>query len=297
MNNQSTIKQTIIGTGLNGLVGSKFVQLFGNQYQFDSLDLRHPTNPLDITDENAVNQAVSESSAKVVVHLAAFTNVSAAWEQRADKTGLVYQVNVNGTKNIIRACEVYGKYLIHISTSYVFDGTNDNLYLETDTPKPIEWYGETKWLAEEAIINSKLDWSILRIDQPFRSDPFEKIDLAHQIINGLKNNSLKPLFNNHFFGPTFIDDFAKIIDYFIKHQPQGIYHATSGEKWTDYDFGQLIKNTHNLSGQIKVGDLNQYLQSLDRPYQRNTALNNQKISSLLDFKLHTIKEAVKQIIC
>jgi len=68
-------------------------------------------------------------------------------------------------------------------------------------------------------------------------------------------------------------------------------------KWTDYDFGQLIKNTHNLSGQIKVGDLNQYLQSLDRPYQRNTALNNQKISSLLDFKLHTIKEAVKQIIC
>ncbi len=288
-------KTPLLATGINGLVGSKFTQLFQDKYQIQSLDIRDPTNPVDITDYPAVIKAFEQSNAKTVIHLAAFTNVSKAWEQRQDRSGLAYQVNVEGTKNIIRACQQTDTYLIHISTAYVFAGEKDGLYTEEDEPNPIEWYGQTKWEAEQAIMNSDINWSILRIDQPFRSDEFEKTDVAHKIIQGLKNDSLHPLFDNQYFGPTFIDDFALVMDYFVRTQTPGLFHASSGEKWSPFEFGRLIKEIHNLSGEIKKGDLESYLQTLNRPYQKNTALDVSKLKKKIDFKLKTVKEAVAEI--
>lgn len=289
-------KIPLITTGLNGLVGSKFAQLYQDQYQLTNLDLRDDRQPTDITNFQQVLDRLASNPASAVLHLAAYTDVSGAWAQKDDQSGIAYQVNVVGTKNLIKACQETNKYLIHISTAYVFDGQKDTPYVETDQPAPIEWYGQTKWLAEQAVMASDLKWSILRIDQPFRSDPFAKIDLAHRIVAGLQQNNLPPMFTNHHFGPTFIDDLAKVFDYFINHQPTGVYHATSGESWTDYDLAQLIKKTWQLPGEIQAGDLTAYLKKLTRPYQINTALDSSKLINLLDFSLVSIDQAVKQLI-
>ncbi len=298
MTNQSKLAQTripLLTTGLNGLVGSKFAQIFQDKYQFDSLDLRHPTDPVDITDHRAVDQAIKKSKAETLIHLAAFTNVNAAWKQRGDKNGLVYQVNVNGTQNIIEACKKYKKHLIHISTAYVFDGNKESIYTEQDKPNPIEWYGQTKWKAEQDVMNSSLDWAILRIDQPFRSDPFEKTDIAHKIVKKLQTDELYPMFDNHYMGPTYIDDFAKVLDYFVSNKKTGLFHATSGEKWSDYQLAQTINQKHNLDGSVERGDLDDYLKKLNRPYQRNTALDNSKLISELDFELKSIGTAIGEL--
>jgi dTDP-4-dehydrorhamnose reductase len=298
MTTQSGSAQTkipLLTTGLNGLVGSKFAQIFQDKYQFDSLDLRHPTHPVDITDQTAVDQAIQESEAETLIHLAAFTNVNAAWEQRGDKNGLVYQVNVNGTQNIIEACKKYDKHLIHISTAYVFDGNKETMYTEQDEPNPIEWYGQTKWEAEQLVMGSSLDWTILRIDQPFRSDPFEKTDIAHKIANKLQAGELYPMFDNHFVGPTYIDDFAKVLDYFVLNKETGLFHATSGEKWSDYQLAQTINQKHDLDGSVERGDLDDYLKKLNRPYQRNTALDSSKLTSRLEFELQSVEEALAQL--
>lgn len=290
------MQQTLITTGLNGLVGSKFAQDFKNQYQFHSLDLRHPTHPVDITNYESVIQAFeAKPEAKFVLHLAAFTDVTAAWNQQGDKNGLVYKINVDGTKNIIKACQQTNKHLIHISTAYVFNGEKETLYTEADPMQPIEWYGQTKAWAEEAVTNSDLNWTILRIDQPFRSDSFEKVDMAHKIIQGLQANKLYPMFDNHYFGPTFIDDFAKVIDFIVRTGQTGLFHASSGEKWSDYDFAVAIKEGLNLAGEVKKGDLAAYLASLNRPYQKNTALDCTKLKNALDFELISIQEAIKKI--
>jgi dTDP-4-dehydrorhamnose reductase len=288
-------KISLLTTGANGLVGSKFTQLYSNKYKFDSLEISHPTKPIDITNKDQVMSAFEKSEADTVVHLAAFTDVTTAWEQKGDKNGLAYQVNVNGTKNILQACQKFNKFLVHVSTAYVFDGEKSSIYTETDTPKPIEWYGQTKYEAEQLILESEISWSILRIDQPFRSDSFPKTDVAHRIINGLITDSLHPVFINHFFGPTFIDDFAKVLDYFVSSKTTGLFHATSGEKWSDYEFAQTIKQTHQLSGDVRPGDLTEYLKSVNRPYQKNTALSNKKLTKILPFKLKTVEEAIAQI--
>lgn len=288
-------KKSIIATGLNGLVGSKFEQLFGDVYDFDRMDASAKENPIDITNLSQVISIFERSSAQAVIHLAAYTNVTGAWEQTGDKTGPAYFVNVEGTKNIIKACQETGKHLIHISTAYVFDGKNQEMYVETDAMSPIEWYGQTKAWAEEAVVNSNIDWTILRIDQPFRSDQFPKIDTAHRIIAGLREGKLYPQFEDHFFGPTFIDDFAKVLDWCVRRKPTGLFHASSGEKWSDYDFATAINQILLLNGRVEAGHLSEYLKTLGRPYQQNTALNNQKLKSVLDFELLSVREAIAKI--
>lgn len=291
------MKTPLLVTGLNGLVGSKFAQQYNHKYQFDSIDLRDADKPVDITQLDQVTAFINQSKAKVLIHLAAFTNVSAAWEQRNDKQGLAYQVNVNGTKNIIQACQQHDIHLIHISTAYVFNGEQTDKYTEENRPDPIEWYGQTKWEAEQKVMDSEIDWTILRIDQPFRSDPFEKADIAHRIIYQLKTNSLPPMFTNHYFGPTYLEDFSHVLDFIVRTGTTGLFHATNGEKWTDYQFAQQVKQSCQLPGEITAGDLDQYLQTTQRPYQRNTALDSSKLQNLLDFQLTPIKTAVKQLEC
>lgn len=288
-------KQFLIATGLNGLVGSKFATDFSNSYSFDRMDILDKDHSVDITNLEQIREVFKNSSAKFVLHLAAFTNVNAAWEQSGDKDGLAYQVNVEGTKNIIKACQKFDKHLIHISTAYVFDGEKEGLYLEDDKLNPIEWYGQTKAEAEAAVKGSDIDWTILRIDQPFRSDIFPRVDIVHRIINSLKEGNLYPQFTDHYFGPTFIDDFAKVIDWVIRTKASGLYNATSGEMWTDFDFATLINETLELGGEVKEGKLEDYLKTISRPYQRNTALDSSKLVRQLDFQLTPIKEAIKLV--
>jgi dTDP-4-dehydrorhamnose reductase len=76
----------------------------------------------------------------------------------------------------------------------------------------------------------------------------------------------------------------------------GLYHASAGESWTDYEFAKLINETFNLNFDLKEGSLAEYLKTSNRPYQKNTALNIDKLKLILDFKLKSIKEAVKETI-
>lgn len=289
------MKLPLLITGLNGLVGSRFALDFGEKYEFDNLDLRDPKQPTDITKADQVLQRFQNSEATHVIHLAAYTDVTGAWQQTDDKNGLTYQVNVVGTENIVKAAEATKKQIIYVSTAYVFDGEKKELYTEGDQPNPIEWYGKTKWLAEEVVKKSSAPWAILRIDQPFRSDSFEKVDTVHRIINGIREGKLYPQFTNHYFGPTYINDFSKVLDFVVRTSPTGLYHASSGESWTDYEFAKLINDTLKLGFEVKQGDLDAYLKTSQRPYQRNTAMSVEKLNKILDFKQKTIKEAVAEI--
>lgn len=295
MQNKNKDKTSILVTGSGGLIGSKFADQYADKYIIEPIDISNRDNPIDITKVDQVISAFEKSPANFVIHFAAYTDVTGAWEQRDDETGIAYQVNVVGTENIVKACRETNNKLIHISTAYVFDGEKSGAYLETDKPNPIEWYGQTKFLAEEVVKTSDIDWTIFRIDQPFRSDKFARADLVARVIEKLREDNLPPMFINHYFGPTYIDDFCKVLDWAIRTSPTGLYHATSGESWTDFDFATLVKTTHNLQGEVRRGDLNEYLQNTTRPYQKNTVLNSNKLKSELDFELKTIKEAVAEV--
>jgi dTDP-4-dehydrorhamnose reductase len=289
-------KTQILVTGSTGLVGSKLLQMFREQYELVGVDRSDEQDPVDITDLTQIQRKFEKhADAQYVVHLAAYTDVTGAWKQNGQKDGLAYQVNVEGTKNLIRACEESNKHLIHISTAYVFDGSKEEMYVEDDVTNPIEWYGQTKLWAEEAVLESDIKSIILRIDQPFRDDEYPKVDVVHRIIKGLQENNLYPQFGNHFFGPTYINDFAKVIEWVWRTGTTGVFHASSGEMWNDFDFAQKINQVLSLEGEVKEGDLNEYLKTLNRPYQRNTAMDSSKLKSALDFELKSVEQALGEI--
>jgi len=182
------MKKQIIATGLSGLVGSRIRELLKDKFEFINFSL---DSGIDITNFSLLKKEFQRfPSAVAVLHLAAFTDVNRAWEQRRDKRGLCYRVNVLGTKNIAQLCQQTNKYLIHISTDFVFDGNKglNKPYIEKDKPNPIEWYGQTKLWAEQEVVKSGSKDVILRIAFPFKSkraafgfEPIEKLDLVRKI--------------------------------------------------------------------------------------------------------------------
>lgn len=289
------MENEVIITGANGLVGSYVAEQLKHTHTLLSFDISDPVQPIDITDRDVVMKAVSQSPAEYIVHFAAFTDVTAAWEQSGDTSGIAYKVNVLGTQYLVDACNETGKHLIHTSTSYVFDGEQLDPYIETDPTNPIEWYGETKALAEEYIIEHAKSWTIFRIDQPFRPDQFAKKDLPHKIIEQLHTNSLTPQFSDHYFGPTWIPDYAKIIKWALRTKPQGLFHASNGEQWTNLQFAQEIAREIGVTDNITASSLTEYLKTQNRPYQKNTALNCEKLKHILDFTLTPISQAIALI--
>ena len=285
--------KSVLGTGLSGLVGSKIVEVLGGEFSFLNLDL---TNKVDILDIKTVERAISQSDADTLIHMAAFTNVDAAFEQEGDTNGVCYRVNVLGTDNIARVAKEYGKHLIHISTAFVFDGENEGMYVEEDAVSPIEWYGKTKAMAEEVVQKQSDSWTLFRIDQPFRSDPFAKPDTAHKLLDKLKTGSIYPLFTDHWFSPTSIEDFAEVLRWAVEHKPQGIFHATCNQKISDYEYGQMIAKTHEIECEIPQGSLVEYKKTLKRPYQTNTAMSSDKLIRESGLKPAVLKERIAQIL-
>jgi len=143
------MKKKIIGTGLSGLVGSRIRELTNDKFHWVDFSLE---TGIDILDFSLLKEAFeTHKDAEGVVHLAAFTDTNAAWQQRGDKKGLCYRLNVEGTRNIVDLCRRYKKYLVYISTDFVFDGKKKGAYSEEDKPDPIEWYGYTKFLGEQVV--------------------------------------------------------------------------------------------------------------------------------------------------
>lgn len=102
---------------------------------------------LDITDPTGVGQALDRYRPSLVVHAAAYTDVARAEQERA----ACWAVNVEGTRNLVRAVAERGIFLVHISTDYVFEGTTGQ-YREEDPVGPVRnYYALSKLVAEEIV--------------------------------------------------------------------------------------------------------------------------------------------------
>lgn len=287
------MKPLIIGTGLSSMVGSRFVELHQDKYSFQNLDI---AAGIDITKKPIVEKEIGESSGEVVVHFAAFTDVDAAHKQKGDKNGLCYRLNVFGSRYVAQSCKASGKFLIHISTDFVFDGKKRGLYTEADSPNPIEWYGQTKLLAEEEVEKSGVDHVIARITYPYRAHFPAKLDLIRSIIKKLREGTLPPMFTDHILTPTFIDDISSALKTIIDKKPKGIFHLVGSTPVSDYELALSIADIFQLdSSQIKQGSLKTFLKTAKRPYQQRLADSNQKLQKELGVSMSTLEQGLKTI--
>lgn len=291
------MKPKIIGTGLSGLVGSRIVELLKDKYDFVDFSLDSGINVLD--QQNLSYAFEQYKDAFAVIHLAAFTDTNAAWEQRGDKNGICYRLNVEGTQNILNLVRKYNQYLIYISTDFVFDGNKTTPYLETDTPNPIDWYGETKYLGEKVITDSGYaKYNISRITYPYRAKFEPKVDIIRKVLTKLQNNEPVKMFSDQICTYTFIDDIAQALGYFFENQTTGIYHLVGSSSHSPYEMCLEIAKAFNLNKDlISASSLDEYLKSQpvgSRPWQKTLITSNQKVTDL-GLKFKTLAEGLEEI--
>lgn len=285
----------IIGTGLTSMVGSRFVELYQDDFEFINLDL---ATGIDITDEISVKKAIGESRGEVVVHFAAFTDVDKAHQQNGDITGLCYKINVLGTRKVAQSCKATEKYLIHISTDFVFDGENPppGGYTEDNSPHPIEWYGQTKFWAEQEVENSGAKHVIVRITYPYRANFPQKLDLIRKIIAKLKDKQTVNAFTDHIITPTFIDDIATVLKVIIDKRPHGVYHLAGSSHVSDYAIATTVAEVFKLDKSlIRPTSLEEFLTTAHRPYQKNLSTSNAKLARDFDISMSTLEEGLQKI--
>jgi len=287
------MSQSLLMTGATGLVGSRFVEMYSDQYEIHNMDL---TTGVDITDKFSIEKFITTHPANTMIHLAAFTNMAVAFDQTDDKSGLCYQVNVDGTRNIAEVCKKHGIHLIHISTDFVFDGKLDRPYTEDDSTSSVEWYGKTKAIAEKIVTESETGYTIVRISYPYRKDFPDKPDLVKKIRSGLESGKLYPQFTDSTITPTFIDDIARGFDKAVQTKPQGIYHFTGSTSLSPYELARKVAITYDFDPElVKKGNLTEYLKLVTRPFARHVAVSNAKAIQDLGLTFMTIDEGLSAI--
>ena len=232
----SKVRLGVIGS--SSMVGSRFCELILSQFDLIEADL-HGEIIVDLTKRETVKDFFEKQEFSWVILLSAFTDVDEAEKQRNDQNGNCWQINVEGTRNVLSFCQRYNRKLLFISTDFVFDGENGP-YSEDDEPggrmEKISWYGLSKLKAERVVKENLKDFVIMRISYPYRAKFAPKDDFAKTILRRYRMGTLFPMFADQKITPTFIDDLAAAVALIIRENRRGFFHLASPQVTNPYDF-------------------------------------------------------------
>jgi dTDP-4-dehydrorhamnose reductase len=289
-------KLKILVTGGNGLVGSRFVELYNKNYEIFTPDLPD----FDITDEGSVYKTINKINPDWIVNFAAFTDVNAAELQVRDESSLAWKVNVDGLKNLTNA--FLSDNIIQISTDMVFSGTLEKpgpyveeAKAEIDKNK-LTWYGWTKNQAEKIIANH--GGSILRITYPVRAAFDGKLDYIKSNLQKFVDGKLFPLFDDQHLCISYIDEVSDTINAIIEKDARGIYHCASDSttpyELITYTLDQLLVDPAS----VKSGSIVEFLKTQPNPYRYPQwgGLQSTFTESELDLHFSTWQTVVERLI-
>ncbi|MBX3143695.1 MAG: NAD(P)-dependent oxidoreductase [Trueperaceae bacterium] len=150
----------VLLTGGSGRLGTELLNLMPGIFA--------PTRQeCDVLDARRLTEVVAAARPDVIVHAAAYTDVSRAEVDRAR----CWEVNVAGTRNVALAAREVGAKLLHVSTDYVFYGDTGG-YREDDPPGPVRNYYALSKLAAEEVARTAPAHLVLRTSFRAREWPY-----------------------------------------------------------------------------------------------------------------------------
>lgn len=239
-NRRLKMKKKILLTGAKGFILSAFYERYKNEYEIIRTG-RNMKNfvDLDVRDEAQVNRVINQYKPTIILHGAGITSTGGCEKNKE----LAYDVNVNGTINVAKACKNSGVRMIFFSTEQVFNGNEEGgSYNETCQPEPNTYYGETKLAAENQIKNILDDFVIMRLTwmYGFSKDPHVKNILTDTIFAEedikVPDNEFRGMSNVE----TLLDVFPKIMNL-----PKGTYHIGSENDQSRYAIVKEILSSIN----------------------------------------------------
>ncbi len=238
----------ILVTGAEGQLGRCIVDVFKyfdneNKYFF------MPRELFDLTNKEQIYEQFERFNPDIVVNCAAYTNVEKAEENPIDANG----VNCLGVENLVKLCETYGTYLIHISSDYVFNGKSSKPYKEDSNVNPLNVYGASKLGGDNAVIkyNSgvvlRTSWLYSEYGHNFYRTMIERI----------REQKETNVVNDQIGTPTYAKDLALFIvrDLIASNkykEVKGIYNFSNSGIASWYDFASMIEILYGNFGKFEI---------------------------------------------
>lgn len=259
----------ILVTGSNGQVGSELRELsplYGYKFFFTT------KADLDISQAKRVDEFIEQNGIDTIINCAAYTAVDKA----QDEEELADMANHLAIKYLAQISKDRGIKLIHISTDYVFSGTNYKPYSEEDETDPNGVYGRTKLYGERAMIEVDPKNSII-IRTSWVYSSYGSNFVKTMLRLGSQKEELGVIYDQ-VGTPTYARDLAKtVLDILPKITNYGveIYHYSNEGVCSWYDFAKEIMRMAKRECAINPIETKEYPTPASRPHY--SLLNKAKI--------------------
>lgn len=255
----------VLVTGANGQLGHDVIKELQKQ-NIECFGAMRKN--FDITDSKATENFIRKYMPDVVIHCAAYTAVDKA----EDELDLCYKVNTSATEGIAEICKEINAKMLYISTDYVFDGIKEGCYEVEDKPNPINVYGKTKLLGEEAVQKILDKYFIVRISWVFGEHGNNFVKTMLRL--GAERKVLNVV-ADQYGSPTYTADLAPLLVEMIKTEKYGIYHATNEGVCNWAEFAEKIFEVAKMDVKVNRITTSEYPTKAKRPL--NSRLSKDKI--------------------
>ena len=280
----------ILVTGANGQLGSELKDLSGDSgHQFYFTDI----GELDLTDFEAIEKYFEGKNITHCINCAAYTAVDKA-ETEIDKA---IAINVDAVRNLAEVCALYKTLLIHISTDFVFNGISCRPYIESDRPKPVNVYGQSKYEGEKQAVRENPQTIILRTSWLYSSHGSNFVKTMLKA--GEDKEILKVVFDQ-VGTPTYAADLASAILHIIerstawkksRHGSYGTFHFSNEGVASWYDFAVEIFQLSNKRTRVLPIHTEDYPTPAKRPHY--SVLDKTRIKSTFELSIPYWKDSLK----
>ncbi len=249
--------------GANGQLGTEVVRFCPSEFKLISLTRKD----LDVTDKQKIFSVVEGLRPDVVINASAYTKVDDA----EDNEDICFAVNAIAVKNIAMAVESIGAVMVHISTDYVFDGSNLALkrpYYEKDIPNPVNVYGLAKYAGELACLNYCQKAYVIRVASLFgKAGAMGKGgNFVYTMIRVGREKGILNVVDDIYMSPTYAVDAARQIwDIILSNRAFGLYHAVNAGVCSWYEFASEIISQANVKAVVTPVKHTQFPTKARRP--------------------------------
>ncbi|HTM46679.1 MAG TPA: dTDP-4-dehydrorhamnose reductase [Polyangiaceae bacterium] len=254
-----------------------------------------PEEQADITDDGSVAAAFARFPAtQLVVNAAAYTAVDRAETDQSR----AFAVNRDGPLNLALACSKASVPLVHISTDYVFDGSKQGAYVETDPTDPISVYGASKLAGEQAVLSSLPQHVILRTSWMYSA-------FGHNFVKTMlrlaaERESIKVV-SDQFGCPTSAQDLAHAIAQIAesllnRSAAWGTYHCagTGGASWYELAAAAIQSSPHSARCRVLPIPSSEYPTAAQRPMR--SILDSTRFSRTFGVALPSWRQSLEKVV-
>ena len=240
---------------------------------------------LELTTEAGAKNFILEKKPETVIHCAAYTAVDKA----ESESELAIKINGFGTRWVAEACREVGAKMIYISTDYVFGGDGKIPYEVNDEKNPVNMYGRTKLLGEDAV-NALVDKHfIVRTSWVFGINGHNFIKTMLRLA---ETNKKVRVVNDQIGSPTYTVDLARLLADMAASEKFGTYHATNEGFCSWAEFTREIFDQAGLDVEVEGIPTSEYPTPARRPF--NSRLSKKSLDEAGFNRLPTWQDAVKR---